>query len=148
MSGLLQVCVRTGTQTEAKFTSVEQIMEYITVRNNGITVVIIQSSDRQLAKEQETEDFFILQNSNSSLLFLLFQTCVPEATNVANVHPPPDWPDQGRITFQEYQMRYRENSPVVLQNLNINIQSKEKIGIVGRTGSGMKVCFQFPPMIS
>lgn len=32
LSGLLQVCVRTGTETQAKFTSVEQLREYISVR--------------------------------------------------------------------------------------------------------------------
>ncbi|XP_062997330.1 ATP-binding cassette sub-family C member 12-like isoform X4 [Elgaria multicarinata webbii] len=94
LSGLLQVCVRTGTETEAKFTSVEQITEYITM-------------------------------------------CVPEAKEGAAVlSPPENWPDKGQITFQKYQMRYRENCPMVLQDINMNIHSKEKIGIVGRTGSG------------
>lgn len=35
LSGLLQVCVRTGTETQAKFTSVELLREYISVRNWG-----------------------------------------------------------------------------------------------------------------
>lgn len=33
-------------------------------------------------------------------------------------------------------MRYRKNLPLILQNINFEIESKEKIGIVGRTGSG------------
>lgn len=32
LSGLLQVCVRTGTETQAKFTSAELLKEYISVR--------------------------------------------------------------------------------------------------------------------
>uniref|UniRef100_A0A7N6AF19 ATP-binding cassette, sub-family C (CFTR/MRP), member 12 n=1 Tax=Anabas testudineus TaxID=64144 RepID=A0A7N6AF19_ANATE len=46
------------------------------------------------------------------------------------------WPKSGAITFQNYKMRYRENTPIVLNRLNFLIQAGEKLGIVGRTGSG------------
>ncbi|XP_036044189.1 multidrug resistance-associated protein 9 isoform X1 [Onychomys torridus] len=94
LSGLLQVCVRTGTETQAKFTSVELLREYIS-------------------------------------------TCVPEHTHPFKVGThPEDWPSRGEITFKDYCMRYRDNTPLVLDGLNLSIQSGQTVGIVGRTGSG------------
>lgn len=49
---------------------------------------------------------------------------------------PEGWPKSGAITFLDYKMRYRENTPIVLNGLSFSIQAGEKLGIVGRTGSG------------
>ena len=43
---------------------------------------------------------------------------------------------QGKIKFTNYSVKYRPNTPLVLKNLNLEINPKEKIGVVGRTGSG------------
>ncbi|MEE6470444.1 hypothetical protein FKM82_008972 [Ascaphus truei] len=50
--------------------------------------------------------------------------------------PPAGWPQEGAIRFENVEMRYRNNLPLVLKNISFNIEPKEKIGIVGRTGSG------------
>ena len=47
-----------------------------------------------------------------------------------------DWPKKGKIEFINYYANYRPNTPEILKNINIKIEDKEKIGIVGRTGSG------------
>ncbi|KDR20353.1 putative multidrug resistance-associated protein [Zootermopsis nevadensis] len=50
---------------------------------------------------------------------------------------PRSWPYQGRIDFEKVYLRYGNNSePFVLKNLNLSIQPREKVGIVGRTGAG------------
>ena len=42
----------------------------------------------------------------------------------------------GKITFNNYSVKYRPNTPIVLKNLNFEILPGEKVGVVGRTGSG------------
>ncbi|XP_058044804.1 ATP-binding cassette sub-family C member 5 isoform X2 [Ahaetulla prasina] len=55
---------------------------------------------------------------------------------IKNKAPLPDWPHEGEIRFENAEMRYRENLPLVLKKVCFTIKPKEKIGIVGRTGSG------------
>ncbi|KAJ7994532.1 hypothetical protein DPEC_G00250450 [Dallia pectoralis] len=63
--------------------------------------------------------------------------CVSEAPRrVKDAHIPVGWPAEGAIAFKGYTMRYRDNTPIVLNDLQLNIKPKEKLGIVGRTGSG------------
>ncbi|XP_071345317.1 ATP-binding cassette sub-family C member 12 [Trachinotus anak] len=94
LTGMLQYVVRQSTEVEARFNSVERILEYIT-------------------------------------------SCKPEAPrHIQEAQIPENWPKSGAITFQDYKMRYRENTPIVLNALNFPIQAGEKLGIVGRTGSG------------
>uniref|UniRef100_H3DE78 ATP-binding cassette sub-family C member 5 n=1 Tax=Tetraodon nigroviridis TaxID=99883 RepID=H3DE78_TETNG len=50
--------------------------------------------------------------------------------------PAPSWPQQGKITFQDVELRYHEDLPLVLKNLSFTVLPAETIGIVGRTGSG------------
>ncbi|XP_055636691.1 multidrug resistance-associated protein 1-like isoform X6 [Toxorhynchites rutilus septentrionalis] len=46
-----------------------------------------------------------------------------------------DWPTQGKIEFANFSMNYHANS-VAVKNVSLQINAKEKIGIVGRTGAG------------
>uniref|UniRef100_A0A4W6BTC4 ATP-binding cassette, sub-family C (CFTR/MRP), member 3 n=1 Tax=Lates calcarifer TaxID=8187 RepID=A0A4W6BTC4_LATCA len=61
----------------------------------------------------------------------------PEAPwEVEDKKPPPEWPMEGNVQFQEYSVRYREGLDLVLKNLTLSVKGGEKIGIVGRTGAG------------
>ncbi|XP_038618605.1 multidrug resistance-associated protein 1 isoform X2 [Tachyglossus aculeatus] len=50
--------------------------------------------------------------------------------------PAPDWPQEGKVEFRDFGLRYREDLDLVLKNINITIDGGEKVGIVGRTGAG------------
>ncbi|RYR13168.1 hypothetical protein Ahy_B04g070294 isoform H [Arachis hypogaea] len=61
---------------------------------------------------------------------------IPERT------PPQDWPSHGNIELDNLQVRYRSNTPLVLKGVSLTIQGGEKIGVVGRTGSGKSTLIQ------
>ncbi|XP_017065419.2 multidrug resistance-associated protein 1 isoform X4 [Drosophila eugracilis] len=49
---------------------------------------------------------------------------------------PKNWPQEGRVEFQNFQVRYREGLDLVLRGVSFDIKGGEKVGIVGRTGAG------------
>ncbi|KAL6978397.1 Multidrug resistance-associated protein 4 [Sarracenia purpurea var. burkii] len=56
--------------------------------------------------------------------------------------PSPNWPTHGNVELKDLQVRYRPNTPLVLQGITLNIRGGEKIGVVGRTGSGKSTLIQ------
>ncbi|XP_077754634.1 ATP-binding cassette sub-family C member 11 isoform X3 [Canis aureus] len=89
-----QATARIGSETEAYFTAVERICQYM-------------------------------------------KMCVPESPLcIEGTSCPPGWPQHGEITFQDYHMKYRDNTPIILNGINLTIHGHEVVGIVGRTGSG------------
>ncbi|KAI9932291.1 hypothetical protein MW887_009803 [Aspergillus wentii] len=49
---------------------------------------------------------------------------------------PASWPTSGRVEFQNVTARYHEDGPNVLRDVSFVANPGERIGIVGRTGSG------------
>ncbi|XP_007666157.2 multidrug resistance-associated protein 4 isoform X2 [Ornithorhynchus anatinus] len=59
-----------------------------------------------------------------------------EAPWESKKRPPQGWPNQGVIVFENVNFTYNLDGPLVLKHLTALIKSKEKVGIVGRTGAG------------
>jgi len=51
------------------------------------------------------------------------------------------WPNHGEIEVKNYFTKYRPTLPYVLKDISFKIHPSEKIGVVGRTGSGKSTLF-------
>lgn len=58
------------------------------------------------------------------------------AWEIKETEPATAWPEEGRVEFRDFKVRYREGLDLVLNGLTFSVQGGEKIGIVGRTGAG------------
>ena len=56
--------------------------------------------------------------------------------------PPVSWPENGQVVFDGVSFAYDVNMPRVLDNVSFEIKPREKIGLIGRTGSGKSTIFQ------
>ncbi|MBA0553688.1 hypothetical protein Golob_012843 [Gossypium lobatum] len=72
-----------------------------------------------------------------------FSSIQPEAAwHIEDRLPPPNWPTHGNVDLKDLQVRYRPNTPLVLKGITLSIKGGEKIGVVGRTGSGKSTLIQ------
>jgi ABC-type multidrug transport system fused ATPase/permease subunit len=46
------------------------------------------------------------------------------------------WPLKGRLVVKDLQVKYAPDLPLVLKGLSFTVESRERVGVVGRTGSG------------
>lgn len=54
---------------------------------------------------------------------------------------PPAWPEQGWLEFHGVVLAYRDGLPNALDGVSLVVKPGEKVGIVGRTGSGKSTMF-------
>ncbi|NWH63151.1 MRP1 protein, partial [Geococcyx californianus] len=59
-----------------------------------------------------------------------------EESWIMSKRPPMGWPNRGIIEFVNYKAKYKTNLGLALNDVSFRTQSKEKVGIVGRTGAG------------
>ncbi|KAL9952138.1 hypothetical protein ACROYT_G039348 [Oculina patagonica] len=55
---------------------------------------------------------------------------------------PSSWPPRGQLTFRNVSLVYRAGLPQALRGVSFSTSAGEKLGIVGRTGSGKSSLFQ------
>jgi len=116
-TGMMQYVVRSFAQVEAAMNSVERVVHY----TENIPREAAMTSD-------ELEHQRLLPPTNAA------QKAVAAAGHV--VHPSKEWPQQGSLSLKNLEMRYRTDTPLVLKGIDVEIGAGERIGVVGRTGSG------------
>ncbi|XP_034881164.1 ATP-binding cassette sub-family C member 11 [Mirounga leonina] len=101
----------------------------------AISLILQLASNFQASSRigSETEAYFTAVERMRQYM----KMCVPESPlHIEGTSCPPGWPQHGEITFQDYHMKYRDNTPIILNGINLTIHGHEMVGIVGRTGSG------------
>ena len=91
-------------------------------------VQMIQFTVRQLAEVEN--------GMNATERLHYYGTELEEEAPLHTVEIRKSWPESGEIIFDNVQMRYRENLPLVLSGLSMHVKGGERIGVVGRTGAG------------
>ncbi|KAG7570858.1 P-loop containing nucleoside triphosphate hydrolase [Arabidopsis thaliana x Arabidopsis arenosa] len=98
---------------------------------------------------------------NSVLFFAIYMSCFVENKMVSverikqftdipsesewerkETLPPSNWPFHGDVHLEDLKVRYRPNTPLVLKGITLDIKGGEKVGVVGRTGSGKSTLIQ------
>jgi ABC-type multidrug transport system fused ATPase/permease subunit len=123
ITGLLNWLVRSFAQMEAAMNAAERVLYYTENIAQEAPARIEDMSDFSRTTSNESDD----RRSPSVEKAL-------EAKGVEKIAS--DWPESGKIELNNLKMRYRPENPLVIRGLNVTIEGGERIGVVGRTGSG------------
>ncbi|XP_006806226.1 multidrug resistance-associated protein 7 [Neolamprologus brichardi] len=70
-----------------------------------------------------------------------YSTGLPIEPQHQNTKLSPSWPEHGCLEFRNVALTYRDGLPNALDGVSLMVRPGEKIGIVGRTGSGKSTIF-------
>lgn len=91
---------------------------------------VFQYGVRQLV---ETENLF---TSVERMVTMATETPLEAAHYVAKTSHTETWPSDGVVSFHNVVLKYRPELPPALNRITFSTRPRERIGIVGRTGSG------------
>jgi len=84
----------------------------------------------------------MMANAARAFEYLALNSEAPLVLPKDEVLKKDQWPQQGKIVFDNVSLKYREESEHIIKNLSLEIMPGEKIGCVGRTGAGKSSILQ------
>ena len=122
LSTYLQRTVRQSADLENYMTSTERIVEYKDIEGEKHFYDDNDDGDQEYDNSHDDDD-------------------EKQLAKMQKKDQDSKWPSKGEIVISNLFCRYRDNLDFVLKDINVSIKSCEKIGIVGRTGSGKSSLF-------
>jgi ABC-type multidrug transport system fused ATPase/permease subunit len=106
---------------EAKFVSVERLIEY---------------HERLPTENKAIDDEIAAAHLHGIRAAATPAVVEPTTPTVAEDHGVSQWPLTGEVVFDQVCMRYRDDTPYVLNKCTVSIPPNTRVGVIGRTGSG------------
>ncbi|KAF7367211.1 ATP-binding cassette transporter [Mycena sanguinolenta] len=100
----------------------------------GFSGMILWWAFSDLEKVRVLNDFEIQGNSLERIRGYIDIEQEPKPTSSGI--PPAHWPSSGKLSVEGLSAKYSSDGSKVLHDISFNIQSGERVGVVGRTGSG------------
>lgn len=123
MSRSVSFTITDGVHAQAKLVSVERLVDFVKE--------LPQEPPRNYpAVDPPSHEPFIAVGADEPMSSMMLTKSHTTSTSVSS------FPTCGEIVFEDVVMRYRPGLPTVLSCCSFRIRAGERIGVVGRTGSG------------
>ncbi len=127
MTAYLRQAVNMIAQTEAQMNSVERIRYYI------LNIPSEESSANE--KLEYLQDRAASGDVEMAAVSMSLLNNPSSVNSSKAATAPDDWPREGAVAVSDLSMSYRKG-PLILKGVSFDVKPRQKIGIVGRTGSG------------
>ncbi|XP_008210078.1 multidrug resistance-associated protein 4 isoform X1 [Nasonia vitripennis] len=101
----------------------------------AITQILMLYGSVQYGLRQTTEMMTQMISVERIFQFTSLEQEGPFVTNDYNTLSK-NWPQNGQIKFDHLSLKYSDEDELVLKDINLSVRPGEKIGVVGRTGTG------------